>query len=87
MNWIGLAVLLVSSVLLLYIWISRRLGVAWLTKLGLQIVLAAVAIYAVNYAGFFGSFHIPMNPVTISTVLVLGLPGVGLLISLKLTGI
>lgn len=78
-------VLIGSLLLLVYIIFSRRLGFAWLTRLGLHIVLAALGIYVVNFSGLLTETYIPMNPVTISTVLILGLPGVGLLLGLKLT--
>lgn len=81
-----LSLVLIGSLLLLgYIIFSRRLGFAWLTRLGLHIVLAALGIYVVNFSGLLTETYIPMNPVTISTVLILGLPGVGLLLGLKLT--
>lgn len=87
MKIVALGVLAVSVILILYIWISKRLGFAWLTRLGLHFVLAALGIYAVNYMGLLPGVYIPLNPSTIGTVLVLGLPGVGLLIGLKLTWI
>ncbi|MEK5478978.1 pro-sigmaK processing inhibitor BofA family protein [Paenibacillus sp. FSL R5-0407] len=78
-------ILVVSLLLLLYIAVSRRIGFAWLTRLGLHIVLAALGIYVVNFSGLMTEVYIPLNPATIATVLVLGLPGVGLLLGLKLT--
>ncbi|MNJ46009.1 pro-sigmaK processing inhibitor BofA family protein [Paenibacillus fonticola] len=78
-------VLIVSLLLITYILLTRKLGLAWLTRLGLHIVLAALGIYVVNFSGLLTEAYIPMNPATISTVLVLGLPGVGLLLGLKLT--
>lgn len=85
MRLIFSAVILIALVLIVYILITRRLGFAWLTKLGLHIVLAALGIYMVNYAGVVPELHIPLNPITMSTVLLLGLPGVALLIGIKLT--
>lgn len=78
-------VLIGSLILLLYIVVSRKLGLAWMTRLGLHIVLAALGIYVVNFSGLLTEAYIPLNPVTISTALVLGLPGVALLLGLKLT--
>ncbi|GGG20987.1 pro-sigmaK processing inhibitor BofA family protein [Paenibacillus aceti] len=77
-------VLIGSLILLLYIVVSRKLGLAWMTRLGLHIVLAALGIYVVNFSGLLTEAYIPLNPVTISTALVLGLPGVALLLGLKL---
>ncbi|MNC56694.1 SigmaK-factor processing regulatory protein BofA [compost metagenome] len=80
--WIG--TLVISMVMLLYILISRRVGFAWLTKFTLHIVLAALGLYVVNYSGILADIYIPLNPVTLSTVFILGLPGVGLLYALKI---
>ncbi|WP_059048657.1 pro-sigmaK processing inhibitor BofA family protein [Paenibacillus senegalimassiliensis] len=77
-------VLIVSLVLLLYILFSRKLGFAWITRLGLHFVLAALGIYVINFSGLITEVYIPLNLVTVSTVLVLGLPGVALLLGLKL---
>ncbi|RRJ63138.1 pro-sigmaK processing inhibitor BofA [Paenibacillus oralis] len=78
-------VLVASSALLLYVLLSRKPGFVWLTRLGLHMVLAALGIYVINFSGLLTEVYIPLNPVTISTVLVLGLPGVALLVGLKLT--
>lgn len=78
-------VLIISLFMLLYIWITRKLGFAWLTRLGLHVVLAALGIYIVNFSGLLTEVYIPLNPVTIATVLILGLPGVVLLLGLKLS--
>ncbi|WP_334075942.1 MULTISPECIES: pro-sigmaK processing inhibitor BofA family protein [Paenibacillus] len=78
-------ILVLSLISLLYITISKRLGLAWLTRLGLHVVLAALGLYFVNFSGIITEAYIPLNPVTVTTVLVLGLPGVGLLLGLKLT--
>ncbi|WP_442950418.1 pro-sigmaK processing inhibitor BofA family protein [Paenibacillus sp. DMB20] len=38
-----------------------------------------------NFSGLVPAAYIPLNPMTISTVMVLGVPGVALLLGLKLT--
>lgn len=78
-------ILVLSLISLLYIVISKKIGFAWLTRLGLHVVLAALGIYVVNFSGLLTEAYIPLNPVTMGTVLLLGLPGVGLLVGLKLT--
>ena len=78
-------VLVASAGLLLYVLLSRKPGFVRLTRLGLHMVLAALGIYVINFSGLLTEVYIPLNPVTISTVLVLGLPGVALLVGLKLT--
>ncbi|GIO39942.1 hypothetical protein J41TS12_48030 [Paenibacillus antibioticophila] len=80
-----LTVVLAASLLsLLFIVFSRRLGFAWLSRLGVHVVVAALGLYVVNYSGWIAEAYIPLNPVTLTTVLVLGLPGIGLLLGLKL---
>lgn len=78
------AILAVSLIALLVILFSRRIGLAWLSRLGLHVVIAALGLYIVNYSGLITDAYIPLNPATLTTVLVLGLPGVGLLLGLKL---
>ncbi|GIO45209.1 pro-sigmaK processing inhibitor BofA family protein [Paenibacillus apis] len=77
-------VLAISLLSLLFIVFSRRLGFAWLSRLGVHVVVAALGLYVVNYSGWIAEAYIPLNPVTLTTVLVLGLPGIGLLLGLKL---
>lgn len=84
MKTIWLSVLVFSVVLLLYFTIFKRIGFAWVTKFMFHIVLAALGLYIVNYSGILASVYIPLNPVTLSTVFILGLPGVGLLFALKI---
>ncbi|GIP50892.1 SigmaK-factor processing regulatory protein BofA [compost metagenome] len=85
MKLVLIGILVVSLALLLYILFSRKLGLVWLPRFGLHIVLAALGIYVINFSGLITEVYIPLNPVTLSTVVVLGLPGVALLVGLKLT--
>lgn len=78
-------ILVVSAIMLLYILFSKKLGWAWLPRLGLHVALAALGLYIVNFSGVVTEVYIPLNPVTMSTVVVLGMPGVALLLGLKLT--
>lgn len=85
MKYIVLGVLCISLLLLVYIIFRRKLGFGWLTVFGAHLALSALGIYVVNFTGIFAEAYIPLNPMTIGTVMVLGLPGVALLIGLKLT--
>lgn len=76
-------VLSVSLLLILIIVIRKKIGLGWVSSFGLHLVLASLGIYVVNYSGLTGDMYIPINPTTIGTVTVLGLPGVGLLLGLK----
>ncbi|MBW4840830.1 MAG: pro-sigmaK processing inhibitor BofA family protein [Paenibacillaceae bacterium] len=85
MKLVLIGILAVSLALLLYILFSRKIGWGWLSRFGLHIVLAALGIYVINFSGLMTEVYIPLNPVTLSAVVILGLPGVALLVGLKLT--
>ncbi|GAK43302.1 pro-sigmaK processing inhibitor BofA family protein [Paenibacillus urinalis] len=78
-------VLSVSLLLILVILFRRKIGFKWISSFGIHLVLAALGIYVVNYSGLIGEVSIPINPATIGTVTVLGLPGVALLYGLKIS--
>ncbi|AOZ92746.1 pro-sigmaK processing inhibitor BofA family protein [Paenibacillus crassostreae] len=84
MEWIVLGVFIGSLGALAYIVIKRKLGLGWLTVFGTHLVLAALGIYLINFSGLITEVYIPINPVTIGTVTILGLPGVALLYGLKI---
>lgn len=77
------SVLVVSLLGLIVVLFRKRIGLSVFTSFGIHLVLAAVGIYIVNYSGWIIGTYIPLNPATIGTVTVLGLPGVGLLLGLK----
>ncbi|WP_019914393.1 pro-sigmaK processing inhibitor BofA family protein [Paenibacillus sp. HW567] len=81
----ALAVLVISGILLVMIVMRRKLGWAWVSLFGTHLLLAALGIYVVNFSGLITEIYIPMNPATIGAVTVLGLPGVLMLIGLKIT--
>ncbi|WP_405154652.1 pro-sigmaK processing inhibitor BofA family protein [Paenibacillus sp. FSL K6-0108] len=78
-------VLVVSLLGLVIILFRKRIGLSFFTSFGIHLVLAAVGIYVVNYSGWITGTYIPLNPATIGTVSILGLPGVGLLLGLKIS--
>lgn len=84
MKLIVLGVLCISLLLLIYIIFRKKLGLGWLTIFGAHLALSAVAIYIVNFTGIAAQTYIPLNPMTIGTVMTLGLPGVALLVGLKI---
>ncbi|MGN7765691.1 pro-sigmaK processing inhibitor BofA family protein [Paenibacillus sp. 22594] len=81
----AIAVLVLSGLLLLLIVFRKKLGWAWLSLFGTQLLLAALGIYVVNFSGLVTDIYIPLNPATIGAVTVLGLPGVLMLLGLKIT--
>lgn len=80
----AIGVLSVSLLLLVFIVFRKKLGFGWLSLFGTHLILAALGIYIVNFSGFITDVYIPLNPATIGTVTVLGLPGVAMLFGLKL---
>ncbi|MFB5763562.1 pro-sigmaK processing inhibitor BofA family protein [Paenibacillus medicaginis] len=84
MKTIAWVVMSVSVLLLAYLFVKKKARAAWLVTFGAHLAIAAIGIYLVNYSGWITQVHIPLNPVTIGTVAILGLPGVGLLYGLKL---
>jgi inhibitor of the pro-sigma K processing machinery len=80
-----MGVLILSAVLLILTVFRKKLGWAWLSLFGTHLILAAIGIYIVNFSGVLTDVHIPLNPATIGTVTILGLPGVVMLLGLKLT--
>ncbi|MCM3786790.1 pro-sigmaK processing inhibitor BofA family protein [Neobacillus mesonae] len=78
-------VLTISLLLILIILFRKKIGLRWTSTFGIHLVLAALGIYVVNYSGLIGEVYIPINPATIGTVTVLGLPGVALLYGLKIS--
>ena len=82
---IAAGVLVLSVSLLLLIVFRKKMGWAWLSLFGTHLILAALAIYIVNFSGLLTDIYIPLNPATIGAVTVLGLPGVLMLLGLKIT--
>ncbi|MNW08638.1 SigmaK-factor processing regulatory protein BofA [compost metagenome] len=78
-------VLVLSAILLILIVFRKKLGWAWLSLFGVHLILAALGIYVVNFSGLITEIYIPLNPATIGAVTVLGLPGVVMLLGLKIT--
>ncbi|WP_379137591.1 pro-sigmaK processing inhibitor BofA family protein [Paenibacillus sp. sgz500958] len=85
MRLLAMGVLVISAVLLLFIVLRKRLGWRWISVFGTHLVLAALGLYVVNFSGLISGVYIPLNPVTIGAVTVLGLPGLIMLLGIKIT--
>jgi len=79
--WLGL--LAVSVTLLVAVLIRSKLSWSWVSRLGLQLVAAALVLYVLNYSGIVSGLQIPLNPITIATVIMLGVPGIFLILGLQ----
>ncbi|GKU77720.1 pro-sigmaK processing inhibitor BofA family protein [Paenibacillus sp. L3-i20] len=84
MKTVWLSILVGSSLLLLLVLFRSKLSWGWLRGFALHLVAAAGLLYLLNYAGVIPDLYIPLNPITISTVVVLGVPGVALMAGLQL---
>lgn len=80
---LAIGVLSVSLLSLVLIVFRKKLGFGWLSLFGTHLILAALGIYIVNFSGLITDVYIPLNPATIGTVTILGLPGVAMLLGLK----
>lgn len=83
MKAIWLSIFIGSSVLLAAVILRNKLSWSWLRGFALHLVLAAVLLYMLNYSGLVPDMYIPLNPITIGTVLTLGVPGVALIAGLQ----
>ena len=78
-------IILVGSVLLLcYIALNNKIKKSWITYILTNLVTAIVVLYLMNVTDFFSDYSVPINVVTVSTIGVLGIPGVLLLLGVKL---
>ncbi|ETT62974.1 MULTISPECIES: pro-sigmaK processing inhibitor BofA family protein [Paenibacillus] len=84
LRMVAMGVLILSVILLGLVIFRKKLGFGWLSLFGVHLVLAALGIYVVNFSGLLTQVYIPLNPATIGAVTVLGLPGVVMLLGLRI---
>jgi len=78
-------ILFAASLLLLLLVVLRRRGAFQvLGYVALNVVIAAVLLYAIDMFSAYTGFRIPINIPTILTVGILGIPGLLLLAAIKL---
>lgn len=85
MRTVWIALLAVSGFGLAVMLLRHRVSWSWISRFALHLTVAAIALYALNGIGLIPGMYIPLNPATIGTVVVLGLPGVALLAGLQMT--
>jgi inhibitor of the pro-sigma K processing machinery len=85
MNLLGWMLLGGSAGVLVLLTLRHRSARQWLGFMAMNVILAALILYFINLFGARMAFHIPINLPTVATVGVLGIPGMMLLIALKLT--
>lgn len=84
MQYLPWAVFVLSFSVLIFILLRNKHSVQWLGHVGVQIVLASILLYGVNWIGGFYGFRLPINVTTVAAVAFLGIPGLGLLTAVKL---
>lgn len=77
---IWLIILIASSVALLIVLLKNHISRLSLKKVIVHWILAATLLFLLNYFEVTEQLAVPINPLTIGTTAVLGLPGLGLLI-------
>ncbi|WP_158302192.1 pro-sigmaK processing inhibitor BofA family protein [Paenibacillus mesophilus] len=83
MHYVWLGLLIASSVFLAITLLRHRWSWHWLGYAVMHVVVAAFLLYFINLAGSYFEFKIPVNVPTVATVLILGAPGLLMLIGLK----
>lgn len=83
MKIVWMTVFIVSSIMLVAVVLRNRLSWNWLKGFGLHLVLAAALLYVLNATNLVPGLHVPLNPITIGTVVALGVPGVALIVGLQ----
>lgn len=83
MKTFWLVLLIASASSLGIVLLRKQAPKGWLTRFGIHLVVSAMALYALNFSGWITGWYVPLNPVTIGTVAVLGLPGIGLVLGLQ----
>jgi inhibitor of the pro-sigma K processing machinery len=83
MKAVWLSIFIGSSLLLAAVLLKNKLSWGWLRSFSLHVVLAAGLLYLLNYSGLVPGMYIPLNPITIGTVLTLGVPGIALIVGLQ----
>ncbi|AZN39122.1 pro-sigmaK processing inhibitor BofA family protein [Paenibacillus albus] len=85
MKTVWLVSLIVSSLLLLGVMFRNKLPLQWVRRFSLHLIAAALVLYVLNFSGLVTGMEVPLNPATIGTVVLLGLPGIMLVLGLQMT--
>ena len=81
---LGWSILFAGSLsALLFVLVRHRISWGGLTRFGLHIAAAALVLYLLNGSGLIPGFHVPLNPSTMAAVMLLGVPGILLILGLQ----
>lgn len=82
----GFNIILVVLLFLFLVYILVKLvssPVQWVMKLAVNSIIAVVLLCILSIAGEIWQYHLPINPVTVLTIAILGIPGLILVILLN----
>ncbi|SEO85181.1 pro-sigmaK processing inhibitor BofA family protein [Paenibacillus sp. OV219] len=85
MKTVWMVSLIVSSLLLFVVMFRNKLPLQWVRRFALHLIAAALVLYVLNFSGLISGMEVPLNPMTIGTVVLLGLPGIMLVLGLQMT--
>ncbi|UQZ84874.1 Sigma-K factor-processing regulatory protein BofA [Paenibacillus konkukensis] len=77
-------ILIVSGLLLAITLFRHKHAFQWIGYVCLHVAFAAFLLYILNLFGPYTRIEVPLNAATVSTVSVLGVPGLLMLVALKL---
>lgn len=84
MGAIWMVLFLVSFLLLLLVILRSKGGLQALGYVAMNIVIAAFLLYFIDLFSEYTQFRLPINPATVLTIGILGVPGLMLLAAVKL---
>ncbi|MFC5450422.1 pro-sigmaK processing inhibitor BofA family protein [Paenibacillus aestuarii] len=85
LKYVMWGLLVLSSLLLVFTLFRNRRAGRWLSAVGVNVALAAFLLYLLHLLSGYTHIDLPINTTTLGTVTVLGVPGILLLVCLKLT--
>jgi inhibitor of the pro-sigma K processing machinery len=74
----------ISGILLVFTLFRHKYAFQWLGYLCMNVAFAAFLLYILNLFGTYTHIEVPLNPATVGTVSMLGIPGLLMLVALKL---
>ncbi|TDF92198.1 pro-sigmaK processing inhibitor BofA family protein [Paenibacillus piri] len=78
------AIFAISGIILLFTLFRHKYAFNWIGYVCLHVAIAAFLLYIVNLLGPYTRVEVPLNATTVGTVSILGVPGLMLLLALKL---
>lgn len=75
---VGFNIILAALVVLFLVYLLVKLvasPVQWVMKLAVNSIIAVVMLCVLSIVGEMWAFHLPINPVTVLLIAILGIPG------------